>query len=53
VSGIPRSAILHHKPKNGECVWLEATRASIRPLPGEEGAQQVQLVQALRIDRHD
>ena len=53
VSGLPRSAILHHKPKNGECVWLEATRASIRPLPGEEGAQQVRLVQALRIDRHD
>jgi len=53
VSGLPRSAILHHKPKNGECVWLEATRASIRPLPGEESAQQVQLVQALRIDRHD
>jgi probable phosphoglycerate mutase len=53
VCGLPRSAILHHKPKNGECVWLEATHASIRPLPGEEGAQQVRLVQALRIDHHD
>ena len=35
VSGLPRSAVLHHKPKNGECLWLEATQDSIRPLPGK------------------
>ena len=51
VSGLARNTILHHKPKNGECVWLEATHASIRPLPGEEGAEHVRLVPALRIDR--
>jgi probable phosphoglycerate mutase len=32
VSGLPRSAILHHKPKNGECLWLEATHEAIRPV---------------------
>lgn len=35
VAGLPVSAILHHKPKNGECVWLEATARSIRPLEKE------------------
>ena len=25
VRGLPRSAMLHHKPKNGESLWLEAT----------------------------
>ena len=29
---LPRSAILHVKPKNGECVWLNATSESIRNL---------------------
>jgi broad specificity phosphatase PhoE len=33
VRGLPRSAMLHHKPKNGESLWLEATARSIRPLP--------------------
>lgn len=33
VNGLPRSAILHAKPRNGECLWLEAARAVIRPLP--------------------
>jgi hypothetical protein len=32
VRGLPRSAILHVKPKNGECLWLLATREWIRPL---------------------
>jgi probable phosphoglycerate mutase len=32
VRGLPRDTILHVKPKNGESVWLEATRTSIRPL---------------------
>jgi probable phosphoglycerate mutase len=31
VSGLPRSTMLHHKPKNGESLWLEATPGSIRP----------------------
>lgn len=31
VRGLPRNAILHHKPKNGESLWLEATARSIRP----------------------
>lgn len=42
VSGLPRSAILHHKPRNGECLWLEATQNSIRPLPGAEAVPQLQ-----------
>jgi 2,3-bisphosphoglycerate-dependent phosphoglycerate mutase len=42
VSGLPRSAILHHKPRNGECLWLEATQNSIRPLPGAEVVPQLQ-----------
>jgi broad specificity phosphatase PhoE len=29
---LPRGTILHMKRKNGECLWLEATRHSIRPL---------------------
>lgn len=33
VHNLPRSAILHAKPRNGECVWLEATPGSIRALP--------------------
>jgi probable phosphoglycerate mutase len=32
VRGLPRSAILHHKPKNGECLWLEGTCEGMRPL---------------------
>jgi broad specificity phosphatase PhoE len=35
VRGLPRSAMLHHKPKNGETLWLEATPLSIRPPPAE------------------
>jgi hypothetical protein len=35
VMGLPRSAMLHHKPKNGESLWLEATPVSIRPPPAE------------------
>ena len=31
-SHLPRSTILHMKRKNGECLWLEATAHSIRPL---------------------
>jgi 2,3-bisphosphoglycerate-dependent phosphoglycerate mutase len=31
VKGLPRSAILHAKPKNGECLWLEASAEFIRP----------------------
>ena len=30
VGGLPRSAMLHHKPRNGESLWLEATPRSIR-----------------------
>jgi len=33
VRGLPRSAMLHHKPKNGESLWLEATARSILPPP--------------------
>jgi broad specificity phosphatase PhoE len=33
VKGLPRNAILHVKPKNGECLWLAATAESICPLP--------------------
>ena len=33
VRGLPRSAMLHHKPKNGESLWLEATPLTIRPPP--------------------
>jgi len=32
VRGLPRNALLHHKPTNGETLWLEATASSIRPL---------------------
>lgn len=30
VHGLPRSAMLHVKPKNGECLWIEASREAIR-----------------------
>jgi broad specificity phosphatase PhoE len=33
VAGLPRSTVLHRKPKNGECLWLDATSTSIRPIP--------------------
>ena len=36
VRGFPRSAMLHHKPKNGESLWLEATPWSIRPPAAEQ-----------------
>jgi probable phosphoglycerate mutase len=35
VRGLPRSTTLHHKPKNGESLWLEATPGSIRPPQAE------------------
>jgi probable phosphoglycerate mutase len=35
VRGLPRTAILHVKPKNGECLWLEASAQAIRRLDGE------------------
>jgi len=31
VRGLPRRAMLHHKPKNGESLWLEATPQTVRP----------------------
>jgi broad specificity phosphatase PhoE len=36
VRGLPRSAIMHRKPGNGECLWLAATSEVIRPLPADE-----------------
>ena len=36
VRGLPRSAMLHHKPKNGESLWLEATPRTIRPPAAEQ-----------------
>ena len=36
-SALPRHAILHHKPRNGERLWLEVTRSEIRPLLGKSG----------------
>jgi probable phosphoglycerate mutase len=35
VRGLPRSTILHIKPKNGECLWLLATGESIRPVEAQ------------------
>jgi len=32
IAGMPRTAILNMKRKNGECVWLEVRGHSIRPL---------------------
>jgi broad specificity phosphatase PhoE len=34
-NGMPRTAILHVKPKNGECLWLEGTAQAVRRLPGD------------------
>ncbi|MEP7181842.1 MAG: histidine phosphatase family protein [Betaproteobacteria bacterium] len=34
---LPRKTVLHLKRKNGECLWLEATRHSIRPLRSHVG----------------
>jgi len=31
-AGLPRNAILHRKPKNGECLWLAATPQSVLAL---------------------
>jgi len=36
VRGLPRSAILHLKRKNGECLWVEATHDSIVALPTDQ-----------------
>jgi broad specificity phosphatase PhoE len=33
--GLPRTAILHVKPKNGECLWLDATAQSFVRLEGD------------------
>lgn len=33
--GLPRTAILHVKPKNGECLWLDASARGIRRLEGD------------------
>lgn len=33
IRGLPTSAILHMKRKNGERLWVEATRESIAPMP--------------------
>ena len=36
ISGLPRNAILHMKPRNGDCLWVEVTRQSIgAPRPRE------------------
>jgi probable phosphoglycerate mutase len=35
VQGLPRAAILHRKPVNGECLWLAATADTIGPLLSE------------------
>ncbi|MDZ4251267.1 MAG: histidine phosphatase family protein [Sulfuritalea sp.] len=32
IAGLPRTAILNMKRRNGECVWLEVRGESIRPL---------------------
>lgn len=32
IAGLPRSAMLNMKRRNGECVWLEVRGKSIRPL---------------------
>lgn len=32
IRGLPRSAILHMKRKNGECLWIEATPQSVSQL---------------------
>lgn len=32
IAGLPRNRILHMKHKNGDCLWVEATRQSIAPL---------------------
>jgi len=37
VRGLPRSAILHVKPRNGECLWFTATWHSLRPLRDQDG----------------
>jgi probable phosphoglycerate mutase len=36
VRGLPRTAILHRKPVNGECLWLVATADVIGPLRSED-----------------
>jgi len=34
-NGMPRTAILHVKPKNGDWLWLEATAETVRRLQGD------------------
>ncbi|MDD5296758.1 MAG: histidine phosphatase family protein [Rhodocyclaceae bacterium] len=38
IAGLPRSAILHMKRKNGECLWVEVTRQSIAALKHGDSA---------------
>lgn len=41
INQLPRSAILNVKRKNGECLWLDVTETSIRPLSIEGHASGV------------
>jgi probable phosphoglycerate mutase len=41
-NGLARTAILHVKPKNGECLWLEANAQTIRKLEGDFPAHPLQ-----------
>ena len=36
VSGLPRNALLHMKPRNGDCLWVEVSRQSMSALPEPE-----------------
>lgn len=38
VKGVPRTTILHAKPKNGESVWLDVANHRLLPLTPEESA---------------
>ena len=33
ISGLPRSAVLHVKPKNGECVWVGVAQGALHGRP--------------------
>ena len=36
VRGLPRSTILHYKPKNCDCLWFDVHREGVRQLTSEE-----------------
>jgi len=36
VRGLPRSTILHYKPKNCDCLWFDVNRDGVRQLTAEE-----------------